>query len=171
MSDSAGDDDARSDSRDRDRAGRARNARPRDATGRPLPRGATGVARLPEDLVLPPGEALAEANRLLAAAEPFAAHEVLESAWKAAVPAERRLWQGLAQLAVGLTHAQRGNARGAISLLRRGRDRIEPYAARPPYGIAVGRLLAAADSLAGRIETAGLDDLGEDDLRLRLTDP
>lgn len=118
--------------------------------------------------MLPPVEALAEANRLLAAAEPFAAHEVLEGAWKAAAAAERRLWQGLAQLAVGLTHAQRGNAAGAISLLRRGRDRIEPYAARPPYGIAVGRLLAAADSLAHRIETVGLNDL-EEDLRLRLT--
>ena len=28
--------------RDRDEAGRAKNSRPRDASGRPLPRGATG---------------------------------------------------------------------------------------------------------------------------------
>ena len=32
---------------------------------------------------------------------PFHAHEVLEASWKAAPPAERDLWQGLAQLAVG----------------------------------------------------------------------
>lgn len=165
------DDPGSGDGRDRDAAGRPRNARPRDAAGRPLPREATGVPRLPEDLALPPDEALAEADRLLAAGEPFAAHEVLEGAWKAAAPAERRLWQGLAQVAVGLTHAQRGNAAGAISLLRRGRDRIEPYAEEPPYGIAVGRVQVAADALAGRIETAGLDDLDEDDLRLRLTGP
>jgi hypothetical protein len=37
--------------RDRDAAGRARNARPRDAAGRPLPRGATGEARVPDDLI------------------------------------------------------------------------------------------------------------------------
>jgi predicted metal-dependent hydrolase len=121
--------------------------------------------------VLRPVEALAEANRLLAAGEPFAAHEVLEQAWKVAPPVERGLWQGLAQLAVGFTHAQRGNAAGATSLLRRGRDRIEPYAERPPYGIAVDRLLAAADSLVHRIDSAGLDDLDEDDLRVRLTGP
>ena len=44
--------------RDRDAAGRARNARPRDALGRPLPRGATGDRRIPDDLVLPPAQAL-----------------------------------------------------------------------------------------------------------------
>ncbi len=155
--------------RDRDTGGRARNARPRDAAGRPLPRGATGVPRVSEDLLLAPAEALAEADRLLQAGSPFAAHEVLEGAWKAAAPAERSLWQGLAQLAVGLTHAQRGNATGAVALLRRGRRRIEPYAARPPYGIAVARLLAAADALADRIETAGLAAVRDEDLRLRLT--
>ncbi len=157
--------------RDRDPSGRARNARPRDAAGRPLPRATAGVPRVSEDLALTPAEALAEANRLLATGTPFAAHEVLEAAWKTAPPAERALWQGLAQLAVGLTHAQRGNATGAVRLLRRGRARIEPYAAGPPYGVAVDRLVAAAGSLASRLETAGLDDLDEDDLRLRLTGP
>ncbi|MYW74515.1 DUF309 domain-containing protein, partial [Pseudonocardia sp. SID8383] len=33
-------------SRDRDDRGRARNARPRDAAGRPLPHGAPGVGRV-----------------------------------------------------------------------------------------------------------------------------
>lgn len=157
--------------RDRDPGGRARNARPRDAAGRPLARDAIGVPQLPEDLTLTPAEALAEANRLLAMGAPFLAHEVLEGAWKAAPPAERALWQGLAQLAVGLTHAQRGNATGAVRLLRRGRTGIEPYALRPPYGVAVDRLVAAAGSLAGRIETAGVAGLDPEQLRFLLTDP
>lgn len=110
--------------RDRDDGGRARNARPRDAAGRPLPRDAAGVERVDEDGVLPPGEALDEAQRLLDAGYPFHAHEVLEASWKAAPPDERPLWQGLAQLAVGLTHEQRGNARGAASLLRRGAGNV-----------------------------------------------
>ena len=97
--------------RDRDPAGRARSARPRDGLGRPLPRDATGsaasVERVPDDLVLPPLESLAEAQRLLDAGRPFHAHEVLEGTWKAAPAAERDLWQGLAQLAVGLTHRAR----------------------------------------------------------------
>ena len=67
---------------------------------------------------------------------PFHAHEVLEASWKAAAAGERDLWQGLAQLAVGLTHAQRGNARGAVTLLRRGGQRMAAYAAgTTPHGI------------------------------------
>src|ERR1700722_15528100 len=91
--------------RDRDATGRARNARPRDALGRPLPRGAAGNERIPDDLVLPPDEALDLAQDLLDAGRPFHAHEVLEASWKAAPPGERDLWQGLAQIAVGVTHA------------------------------------------------------------------
>jgi uncharacterized protein len=133
------------DGRERDARGRPLNARPRDGLGRPLPRDRTGVARVPEALALPPLESLAEAQRLLDAGMPFHAHEVLEGTWKAAPLDERDLWQGLAQLAVGLTHALRGNASGAAALLRRGSERIAPYRDHPPYGVDVAGLLAWAD--------------------------
>ena len=141
--------------RDRDTAGRARNARPRDALGRPLPHGAAGEERAPEGVVRTPERSLAEAQELLDAGRPFHAHEVLEDAWKSAPEAERQLWRGLAQLAVGLTHAARGNARGAATLLDRGAGNIAGYAGAPPHGIAVPALAAwgralAADAEAGR---------------------
>jgi hypothetical protein len=144
--------------RDRDASGRARNARPRDALGRPLPYGQPGEERAPEGVVRPPGQALAEAQELLDLGRPFHAHEVLEDAWKSAPDSERQLWRGLAQLAVGLTHAARGNARGAATLLERGAGNLAPSAAAPPHGIAVGELIAwarslGADAAAGR----GLD--------------
>jgi hypothetical protein len=148
---------AMSPDRERDQAGRPRNARPRDELGRPLARGDSGVVRVPDDLVLPPGDALAEAQRLLDDGLPFHAHEVLEATWKAAPESERDLWQGLAQLAVGLTHALRGNNAGAATLLRRGADRIAGYADQPPYGIDVSGLLDWARSLAGRLD----DPLGD----------
>jgi len=141
--------------RDRDAEGRARNARPRDALGRPLPYGAAGEERAPEGVVREPAEALAEAQALLDAGRPFHAHEVLEDAWKSAPEPDRQLWRGLAQLAVGLTHAARGNRRGAATLLDRGAGNIEPYAVQPPHGIDVaglarwGRELSAA-ATAGR---------------------
>jgi hypothetical protein len=134
--------------RDRDPAGRARSNRPRDGLGRPLPHDAEGVERVPDDLVLPPEESLAEAQRLIDAGRPFHAHEVLEGTWKAAPQGERDLWQGLAQLAVGLTHRARGNLTGASTLLQRGAARIEPYAGAPPYGIDVAGLVATARALA-----------------------
>jgi len=136
--------------RERDELGRPRNARPRDALGRPLPRGDAGVAGVPDDLALPPGEALTQAQRLLDEGRPFHAHEVLEATWKAAPDVERDLWQGLAQLAVGLTHALRGNHVGSAALLRRGADRICGYAQRPPHGIDVQGLLRWASTLAGQ---------------------
>ena len=137
--------------RDRDPGGRARNARPRDALGRPLPYGAVGEERAPEGVLRTPERALAEAQELLDAGRPFHAHEVLEDAWKSAPDEERQLWRGLAQLAVGLTHAARGNARGAATLLDRGAGNVRGYAQQPPHGIDVLGLVAWAGT---RVETA-----------------
>jgi hypothetical protein len=134
--------------RDRDQEGRARNARPRDGLGRPLPYGSAGVERYPEGIPRSPAEALTEAQRLLDEHKPFHAHEVLEDAWKTAPEPERELWRGLAQLAVGLTHAARGNPSGASALLTRGASNIRPYADQPPHHIDVAGLLDWADHLA-----------------------
>jgi uncharacterized protein len=167
--------------RDRDPAGRPRNARPRDALGRPLDpadgpgSGAAGTDRIPDDLVITGAEAAALADRLLRDGRPFHAHEVLEAAWKSGPAGERDLWQGLAQIAVGLTHARRGNARGAVALLSRGAERVRGYqagadsqrtAGQPasPFGMNVDAFLAAADDLAARIERDGLDGIPLADL-------
>jgi hypothetical protein len=131
--------------RDRDTAGRPRQARPRDALGRPLPYGASGVEPVPEE-ALPPAETLAVARRLVREGREFAAHEVLEARWKAGPDDERDLWQGLAQLCVGLTHAARGNEVGAGRLLDRGAARIESYAAGggPTYGLDLTAVIRCA---------------------------
>lgn len=139
-------------SRDRDGVGRAHNARPRDGLGRPLPYGARGVQRAPEGVRRTPAETLSEAQRLLDGDLPFHAHEVLEDAWKQAAPAERGLWRGLAQLAVGLTHSMRGNTTGAQALLRRGAENIAPYRERPPHGVDVVGLLAWSTNLVGAVQ-------------------
>ena len=80
-----------------------------------------------------PATLLAGAQRLLDAGRPFQAHELLEAAWKRAPEGERQLWRALAQLAVGVTHALRGNATGAarspaapLPSSRRGRPGTAP---------------------------------------------
>jgi len=133
--------------RDRDTEGRARNARPRDGLGRPLPYGEEGVERQPEGIARTPAQTLAEAQQLLDDGKPFHAHEVFEDAWKTADGPDRELWRGLAQLAVGLTHAARGNAVGAASLLERGAAGIEPFRSEPPHGINVAGLQEWARNL------------------------
>lgn len=138
--------------RDRDDAGRARNARPRDGLGRPLPYGENGTARQPEGVSRTPEETLVEAQRLLDTGLPFHAHEVLEDAWKVADEPERALWRGLAQLAVGLTHAARGNSSGAAALLERGIANIEPYRLNPPHGIDIAGLMRWTTGLVENAE-------------------
>lgn len=138
--------------RDRDPAGRPRQARPRDELGRPLPYGETGVDPVPE-VALPPLDTVALARELVGAGRHFAAHEVLEARWKAGPAAERDLWQGLAQLCVGLTHRARGNAAGAARLLARGTGRLQAYAATgaPTYGVDIAAILRCVDKRDGDV--------------------
>jgi hypothetical protein len=158
--------------RDRDDEGRARNARPRDGLGRPLPYGAAGVERQPEGVVRTPEESVAEAQALLDAGKPFHAHEVFEDAWKSGPEGERALWRGLAQLAVGLTHAARGNVTGGTRLLRRGAGAVEEWAAGGgqwrPYGMDLEGLAGWARALAEDVERTGAAvDAGASAPRLR----
>lgn len=133
--------------RDRNSEGRAQQARPRDALGRPLRYGETGVEPISED-PLPPAETVAYARRLLAEGRPFAAHEALEVRWKSCPDVERELWQGLAQLCVGLTHHERGNTVGAARLVDRAAGRLAAYrdTVGPTYGLDLAALVACARS-------------------------
>ncbi len=176
--------------RPRDEAGRARNPRPRDRFGRPLPLGSEGVPRIPDDLNLPPQQTLTLAQQLLDDGLAFNAHEVLEAAWKNGPFAERMLWQGLAQYAVGLTHIQRGNPKGARTLLGRAVGRLRAYEPGDsgnsdddchddgaddstelrnrtlPYDIDGAGLIARAETLLAALDSGAA--ITEDDLKPRL---
>ena len=155
-------------SRDRDPAGKPRNARPRDALGRPLDRSESdaGQARVPDDLTITGPDAARLADQLLQQGRPFHAHEVLEAAWKNGPNDERMLWQGLAQLAVGITHAQRGNVSGAMSLLRSASARLSHGDNPARYAIDIAGLIDFVDALIGDL-TAGVE-IAPERLRPRL---
>jgi hypothetical protein len=112
-------------------------------------------------LNLPPQQTLSYAQQLLDDGLAFNAHEVLEAAWKNGPFAERMLWQALAQYAVGLTHIQRGNPKGARTLLTRAVDRLNAY--KPddsgeaetgvPYGIDRTGLIAHAEALLAELDS------------------
>ncbi|WP_425838263.1 DUF309 domain-containing protein [Streptomyces fractus] len=143
---------SRNGERDRDQEGRARNARPRDGLGRPLPYGTPGVERQPEGVVRTAAQSVAEAQALLNAGRPFHAHEVFEDAWKSGPDSERGLWRALAQTAVGLTHAARGNATGGARLLRRGAEGIAAWQGVAPAGLDTAGLVRWAQGLADEVE-------------------
>ena len=130
------------------------SVRERDAAGRPVPAGSPeAVEPVPEE-ALPPVEALALARDLLVRGRPFFAHDVLEARWKAAPPEERDLWQGLAQVCVGLTHLQRGNRVGAARLLRRGAGRLAGHRG-PAYDVDVDAVARQAEQAAADVDAGG----------------
>jgi hypothetical protein len=133
--------------RDRDESGRPRSTRPRDALGRPLPKGSQGVPRIADDLELPPAETLAYAQDLTDRGLAFNAHEVLEAAWKNGPHGEKNLWQALAQLMVGITHVQRGNITGAVTVLRRASAGLAHEDSAAPYGIDIDGLVEYSEAL------------------------
>lgn len=109
------------------------------------------MERIPDDLTVTPDEAVDLAQRLLDEDRPFTAHEVLEIAWKSAPAEQRQLWRALAQLAVGLTHLQRENLRGAVALLHRARDGIREFTGPAPAGLDLTGLARYAADLAERL--------------------
>jgi hypothetical protein len=149
--------------RDRDEQGRARQARPRDRLGRPLPYGSEGVEPVSEE-PLPPGPTIDTARTLLVEGRPFSAHEVFEARWKDAPVVERELWQGLAQLCVGNTHRERGNVKGARTLWSRARRRLSGYAAtdEPRYGLDLGALVDWIDQRLAELDEDPLPEVASD---------
>jgi len=73
--------------------------------------------------------------------------------WKSSPDPERELWRGLAQVAVGVTHAQRGNTVGAARLLRRGAERVQEFGPDAPHGVDVAGVAAFARGLADDLDT------------------
>lgn len=98
-------------------------------------------------------ETIALARSLLEEGRPFSAHEVLEARWKACPEGERGLWQGLAQICVGLTHAARGNSAGAVRLLERGASRLQQYDSghEPRYELNLPAIIACAHARSARL--------------------
>jgi predicted metal-dependent hydrolase len=93
---------------------------------------------------------------LIRAGRFFDAHEELETAWRAAEPAERDFLQGLVHVAVAWYQAGRGNAVGCARQLEKATRRLGPYA--PAHrGLDVAGLLAQVAAATERVQTGSLE--------------
>jgi hypothetical protein len=63
----------------------------------------------------------------------------------------------LAQLAVGVTHVQRGNRTGAAALLRRASARLSTVGQPAPYGVDVTHLVDFAVGLADEVDEGDVE--------------
>jgi hypothetical protein len=147
-----------SEARERRSDGRPEQSRPRDRTGRPLPRGTTGVATTEEVLPGSVAEAIVSGCGRWSEQRYFEAHEFLEHAWKSAGTEEdRERWKGIIQVAVAGVHLQRENPRGASALLDRALRRLAD-APEDWQGLAVGPVRARAVALRVELEAGRLPD-------------
>lgn len=109
---------------------RNKPVRPRDSLGRPQDWDAPNTLTLEDYDSL----SLEENHRLgrehFDARRFFPAHEAWETAWKQARDtADAEFFKGLSQLGAGYVHLLRGNAHGAVTLLRRAISRLSTYPA------------------------------------------
>jgi predicted metal-dependent hydrolase len=101
---------------------------------------------------------------LIRGGEFFAAHEVLEDAWREAPPAERDFLQGLVHVAVAWYQAGRGNRVGCERQLAKALRRLAPYG--PAHrgvdlAVLLGSVAAAAGTVAKGSLRLGRPDVGE----------
>src|SRR2546423_15634490 len=93
---------------------------------------------------------------LLRAGEFFAAHEELETAWRAAAAEERDFFQGLVHVAVAWYQARRGRRIGTERQLAKASRRLAPYA--PEHrGVDVAGLLTQLDRAAQTVTLGSLE--------------
>jgi len=99
---------------------------------------------------------LERAVKLFNSGDFFAAHEVLEDAWRAAAPEQKPFLQGLVQVAVAFHHHSTGNRVGAISVLKKARHNIERGPA-VSYGIELDGLLTTLRGWQDALESEQLE--------------
>jgi predicted metal-dependent hydrolase len=131
---------------------RLKPVRPRDELGRPLPWDAESRLQLPDFDAMTLEENDRIARELLAERNVFGAHEAWETAWKQAKgTGDEELFKGLSQMGAGYVHLLRGNAHGAMTLLRRGASRVVAYPD-GSRGIATTELAARLEADAAAVE-------------------
>jgi hypothetical protein len=130
--------------------------RPRDLLGRPLDWNATNELEL-EDYDSMTLEQNHELGReAVRQGRYFPAHEAWETAWKQARGTDdAEFFKGLSQMGAGYVHLLRGNAHGAMTLLRRASRRVRQY---PDghLGIATGALHEKLEADAAAVERGDL---------------
>jgi hypothetical protein len=132
---------------------RLKPERPRDELGRPLAWEEVNLLHLPDFDRLPLEENHRLGRKLLRDRNYFGAHEAWETAWKQARGSgEEELFKGLSQMGAGYVHLLRGNAHGAITLLRRGARRVATYPI-GTRGIDTPRLSTRLEADAAAVET------------------
>jgi predicted metal-dependent hydrolase len=87
-------------------------------------------------------------------------HEVLEAQWKQEAGDPKVFLQGLIQVAVAFYHLQNQNYRGALTLLKEGREKLLPY--RPRFlGMELETLTAKLEACYQELRQLGPERMND----------
>ena len=113
----------------------------------------------------PPPRALLEGIAQFNRGEYFEQHETLELLWRAEPRDIRYLYQGILQIGVAFHHLRRLNHHGAVYMLRRGANYLQPFAP-TCQRVDVAALLRDAAAALREVERLGASRLAEFDWTL-----
>jgi predicted metal-dependent hydrolase len=90
----------------------------------------------------------------------YACHDTLEALWMEAPQLEKRFYQGVLQIAVGLYHLSQKNWKGSVILMGEGLAKLDYYY--PDYsGIDVEQLMDETSQLLKALQIAGSEKVEE----------
>ncbi len=85
----------------------------------------------------------------------FSAHELWEDVWRRVAGDERVFLQGLIQIAAGLHHLQQHRRQPAVSLLRKGLEKLSRSTRRPIVHLRIDRLVSHVTRLLAELAVPG----------------
>lgn len=96
----------------------------------------------------------------------YACHDTLEALWMESMEPQKRFYQGILQIAVGLYHLSNQNGRGAVMLMGEGIRRLDYY--QPEYsGINVEKLIIQTSAILQQLQQADTENSSDfNDLEL-----
>ncbi|BBD54890.1 MULTISPECIES: DUF309 domain-containing protein [Planktothrix] len=90
----------------------------------------------------------------------YACHDTLEALWMEAPQLEKKFYQGVLQIAVGLYHLSQKNWKGSVILMGEGLAKLDYYY--PDYsGIDVEQLMDETSQLLKALQIAGSEKVEE----------
>lgn len=90
----------------------------------------------------------------------YACHDTLEALWMEAPQLEKKFYQGVLQIAVGLYHLSQKNWKGSVILMGEGLAKLDYYY--PDYsGINVEQLMDETSQLLKALQIAGSEKVEE----------
>lgn len=88
----------------------------------------------------------------------YACHDTLEALWMEASEPQKKFYQGVLQIAVGLYHLSQKNWKGAVILMGEGLGRLDYY--QPDYsGINVEQFMDETSQLLKALQNAGAENV------------